>query len=333
MANFDAQGRELFKCPACNKRQTSEGYEVDRHGHRRKTCNDCKAKREASKCEHNRRRHICKDCGGAGLCKHNRQRSVCKDCGGGASICEHNRLRRVCKDCGGAGLCEHNRHRSECRDCNGVSICEHGRKRRLCKECGGSGICEHGRQRHVCKDCGGASICEHNRLRHRCKDCGGNSICEHDRERDQCRECNPVGHLRNIVSGHIRHALKSDKDRGSLDYLGCSIETLRWHIGQQFEPGMTWETYGSGPDTWQIDHIVPIKYPGKDGGAPTLDEVTERLHWTNCQPLWTTDNIAKGNRFIGRERPQAVVPANETPKLSDTDIDELLFCLLVAEEQ
>jgi 5-methylcytosine-specific restriction endonuclease McrA len=87
---------------------------------------------------------------------------------------------------------------------------------------------------------------------------------------------------------------------------------------------MTWDNHGMGPDTWQIDHIVPIKYPGKDGGVPTLEEVAERLHWTNCQPLWTADNIAKGNRFIGRERPQAVVPATESPKLSDTDIDELL---------
>ena len=68
---------------------------------------------------------------------------------------------------------------------------------------------------------------------------------------------------------------------------------------------MTWENHGKGPDTWQIDHIVPIKYHGKDGGTPTLEEVAERLHWTNCQPMWTVDNIAKGNRFIGRERPVA----------------------------
>ena len=332
MANFDAQGRELFKCAACNKRQTSEGYEVDRHGHRRKTCKDCKTKREVSKCEHNRRRHICKDCGGPGLCEHNRQRNVCKDCGGGASRCEHNRLRRVCKDCGGAGLCEHNRQHSVCKDCGGVSRCEHDRLRRMCKDCGGSGICEHGRQRHHCRDCGGASICKHDRLRNRCKDCGGSSICGHNRERDQCRECDPVGHLRNIVSGRIRHALKSDKDRGSLDYLGCSVKTLQSHIEQQFEPGMTWDNYGKGPGTWQIDHIVPIKYAGKHGGGPTLEEVSERLHWTNCQPLWTVDNIAKGNRFIGRAN-AAAEPTLEpaAPKLTDDDIDSL-FALLVAED-
>ena len=87
---------------------------------------------------------------------------------------------------------------------------------------------------------------------------------------------------------------------------------------------MTWGNHGKGPDTWQIDHIVPIKYPGKDGGEPTLEEVAERLHWTNCQPMWTAENIAKGNRFIGRERSQAVMPASETPRLSDAEFDELM---------
>ena len=87
---------------------------------------------------------------------------------------------------------------------------------------------------------------------------------------------------------------------------------------------MAWENHGLGPGTWQIDHIVPIKYPGKDGGDPTLEEVAERLHWTNCQPMWTTENIAKGNRFIGREQPQAVMPALETPNLSDAEFDELM---------
>ena len=48
---------------------------------------------------------------------------------------------------------------------------------------------------------------------------------------------------------------------------------------------MTWDNYGSGADKSQIDHIDPIKYPGKDGGDPTREEVAEWLHWTNCQPM------------------------------------------------
>ena len=48
--------------------------------------------------------------------------------------------------------------------------------------------------------------------------------------------------------------------------------------------------YGS---VWDIDHIVPLKYEN-----PTLEEIIERLHYTNTQPLWKRDNIVKGNRYI-----------------------------------
>ena len=57
---------------------------------------------------------------------------------------------------------------------------------------------------------------------------------------------------------------------------------------------MAWENYG----TWHIDHIKPLAYK-ENGEVPTLEQTIERLHWTNTQPLWATENLAKGNRFIG----------------------------------
>ena len=97
---------------------------------------------------------------------------------------------------------------------------------------------------------------------------------------------------------------------------------------------MTWENYGKvkvdGPRVWQIDHIVPIKFEETPGVPPTLEEVAARLHWTNCQPMWGEENIAKGNRFVGRVTPEpapAQAPADSEPepgpKLTDADIDEL----------
>jgi hypothetical protein len=58
---------------------------------------------------------------------------------------------------------------------------------------------------------------------------------------------------------------------------------------------MSWDNYGK----WEIDHIVPIKYPD-NGQVPTLEEVIERLHYLNTQPLWKPDNASKGNRRIGK---------------------------------
>ena len=62
------------------------------------------------------------------------------------------------------------------------------------------------------------------------------------------------------------------------------------YLENQFINGMGWENRNE----WHIDHIIPLKYE-----TPTLEETIERLHWKNTQPLWATDNIAKGNRFIG----------------------------------
>ncbi len=87
---------------------------------------------------------------------------------------------------------------------------------------------------------------------------------------------------------------------------------------------MTWYSHGQGEGKWNIDHIIPIKYPGAAGGEPTLEEVAARLHYTNTQPMWASDNIAKGNRFIGRTD-QVQEPAEVAKtSLTDDELDVLL---------
>ena len=186
--------------------------------------------------------------------------------------------------------CEHNRRKLQCKECGGGSICIHNRQKPHCKDCGGSQICIHNRIKSKCKECGGASICIHDRQKQQCKECGGSAVCIHNRIKSTCKECDPVGHLRGVVSSNVRNALKSKKSQHSIEYLGCTIDEFKEHIESQFEEGMNWDNYGE----WHIDHIVPIKYEN-----PTMEDTIERLHWSNTQPLWASDNIAKGNRFIG----------------------------------
>ena len=204
--------------------------------------------------------------------------------------CEHNRIKYTCKECDGVSICEHNRRKTQCKECGGSSICIHNREKYRCKECGGSQICEHNRQKSQCKECGGSRICIHNRQKSTCKECGGSQICEHNKHKSICKECDPQGHLSHIVKNSVYRALQSDKEKHSIEYLGCSIQHFREHIEKQFVEGMSWDNYGE----WHIDHIIPLKYDN-----PTLEETIERLHWENTQPLWATDNIAKGNRYIG----------------------------------
>jgi len=163
-----------------------------------------------------------------------------------------------------------------------------------CKDCGGVSICEHDRQRSYCRDCVGNSICEHDRQRRYCKICKGSSICEHNKHKHTCKVCDFGGYLSGIVRSRIRGALKGDKKLSSKEYLCCSIEIFKKHIEVRFVEGMSWENHGK----WEIDHIKPIKFK-EDGKEPSVEEIIKRLHYTNTQPLWKKDNIAKGNRFVG----------------------------------
>lgn len=87
----------------------------------------------------------------------------------------------------------------------------------------------------------------------------------------------------------------------TIQYLGCSMDVFVKHIEKQFKEGMSWDNYGrsscSGGEKdeyWEIDHIKPINY-----NNPTLDDVKERLIYTNCQPMWAAENRSKSNRYIG----------------------------------
>ena len=75
----------------------------------------------------------------------------------------------------------------------------------------------------------------------------------------------------------------------STGYLGSNIETFKKHIEQQFTGDMSCENYGE----WHIDHKISLKY-----NKPSLEEVAQRLHYTNTQPMWTSEIMSKGCRYI-----------------------------------
>ena len=204
--------------------------------------------------------------------------------------CEHKKDKAVCKECHGVSICEHGKRKQRCKECGGSQICEHNRRKSQCKECGGSQICEHNRGKYYCRDCNGKAFCIHNKVKRTCKECGGKGICKHNKDKRICKECDPIGHLSNTISTAVRCALKAKKSKRSIEYLGCSVVDFKTHIESQFKEGMNWDNHGE----WHIDHITPLKYEN-----PTIEEVMERLHWTNTQPLWATENISKSNRFIG----------------------------------
>jgi len=93
----------------------------------------------------------------------------------------------------------------------------------------------------------------------------------------------------------IADALKvNTKSKRTIELLGCSPETFRPHIAQQFQPGMTFDNYGK--DGWHIDHIIPV-------ARFDLSKVEHQklcFNYKNLQPLWAKENMSKGKKITRR---------------------------------
>lgn len=88
------------------------------------------------------------------------------------------------------------------------------------------------------------------------------------------------------------HAVKFDyKIKSVLKLLGCSISEFKNYIESQFTIGMTWENWGLGMDKWNLDHVIPTS-----SFDMTIEEDQKKCwHYSNFQPLWQRDNIAKSD--------------------------------------
>ena len=260
---------------------------------------------------------LCKEKGKVAnnVCIHDKVKSCCRECTP-QNYCEHDLLKDRCRTCkiegtGGSQICEHGHRAYSCKDCvkqreddgKKTGICEHNHMRHRCVECNGVGVCCHRKRRSECAECEGSSVCPHRKIRNYCFDCGGASMCKHAKRRIECKNCDLLGYLGVLTGSYARYTiadkLKEDgreKRKVYKDYIECTMETLKAHIEKQFEPGMTWENHGE----WHIDHIIPLHY-NEDGEEISLDDLIDRLHYINLQPMWASENLSKKNKFIGKK--------------------------------
>lgn len=87
-----------------------------------------------------------------------------------------------------------------------------------------------------------------------------------------------------------KDAHKADK---TINLLGCSFNELLAHVEKQFAPGMTREHFMRGE--LHLDHIKPCA--AFDLSDPEQQRIC--FHYTNLQPLWAKDNLAKGAKYFG----------------------------------
>lgn len=94
-----------------------------------------------------------------------------------------------------------------------------------------------------------------------------------------------VGRLRRRMNEALKEK-NFTKNQKTMQALGCDADYFCQHIERQFTKGMSWKNR----DKWHLDHIIPIS------SAKTEDEIYQLAHFTNIRPMWSVDNIRKGNK-------------------------------------
>lgn len=101
--------------------------------------------------------------------------------------------------------------------------------------------------------------------------------------------------LHNYISAALRRAIKKNH-QATFDILGYTTDDLRLHLESLFQPGMSWENYGS---EWHIDHVIPKSWFRLETEAG-IDEYELKACWAlaNLQPLRADENLTKKDRHI-----------------------------------
>lgn len=100
----------------------------------------------------------------------------------------------------------------------------------------------------------------------------------------------PMFRLSVKIRVRLQRALKSNKTNSTFELLGCTLEQLKKHIEDKFQPGMSWSNYCKRG--WHIDHISPLS--AFDLNDP--EQLRQACHYTNLQPMWAVDNRVKSNK-------------------------------------
>jgi hypothetical protein len=119
------------------------------------------------------------------------------------------------------------------------------------------------------------------------------------------------------LRNRIRESLNrqdTGKDKRTLELLGESPKVVNARIQYMFPSGMGWTLSGPGRRLWHLDHIRPID--SFDLSDP--EQLKICFHYTNLQPLSTTDNLLKGAEYSPQKYTNAwVVSGGYTWRLCD----------------
>lgn len=108
---------------------------------------------------------------------------------------------------------------------------------------------------------------------------------KHQWELKHCNE--PLFKIKRNLRRRLLHVLNGEiKQAPTFELIGCSVEELKKHLEDQFDPKMTWNNYGI---YWHIDHIIQCQ----EFDLTQLSEQKECFHYSNLRPLEAKKNVSK----------------------------------------
>lgn len=123
----------------------------------------------------------------------------------------------------------------------------------------------------------------------------------YDKKRNHIRQKKDVQFLlKSKHRVHIHWALTRALDTSYSKHLGCTVGEFKKHLESQFQPNMTW----TNRSLWHVDHKTPMSY--FDLTDPK--QAAKAFHFSNTQPLWSTENRVKGpnpgrGKRLGKPQP------------------------------
>ena len=106
---------------------------------------------------------------------------------------------------------------------------------------------------------------------------------------------NPLERLKRRVRARTYGAIKKQgwrKKTKTYEVLKCEWSELKMHIENQFDKDMSWENMGE----WDIDHRIPL------ASAKNEFELIALGHYLNLQPMWSSENSSKQDKYSELER-------------------------------
>jgi hypothetical protein len=110
----------------------------------------------------------------------------------------------------------------------------------------------------------------------------------------ELRATSPHYRIKMNMSYAIWRGLRKNKFGHSWqDLIPYTPKELMDHLESKFTDGMSWQNYGKGG--WHIDHVIPQSYFKFD----SYDHPAFIACWSlsNLQPMWSNQNLSKGNRI------------------------------------